>query len=305
MTSTGYGSAASPDLLPEAPVDQHSRRRRGNRQPGGRFRLIVLLIAAVYFIGPLLAAISFTLRAPHGGITFSAYKQIFTTTATGQVGFKTALIYSLGLSIVTILLTLGLMLPTQLLLHLRYPKVRPVVEVLTLLPLVFPPVVLVVGVDDAFTWIGRSKGSPLYSFITWTRESGHPLILPLLYVILSMPFVYRTLDAGIRSIDSKTMVEAGQNLGANWLGILFRVLVPSLRSAIINSAFLCFALVMGEFTIASILLFTKPFPVWLYQLPTTSGSVQAAVSVFSLVLVEVLLLLIGALNWRRAIDKKG
>ena len=68
----------------------------------------------------------------------------------------------------------------------------------------------------------------------------------------------------------------------------------------INASFLRFALVMGEFTISSMLLYTKPFPVWLYQLPTTSGQVQAAVSVFSLLLVEVLLLLIGALNWRHA-----
>jgi hypothetical protein len=63
--------------------------------------------------------------------------------------------------------------------------------------------------------------------------------------------------------------------------------------------------VMGEYTISSILLYTKPFPVWLYQLPTTSGQVQAAVSVFSLLLVEVMLLFIGALNWRRTTQKRG
>jgi putative spermidine/putrescine transport system permease protein len=76
--------------------------------------------------------------------------------------------------------------------------------------------------------------------------------------------------------------------------------LPSLRTAVVNAAFLCFALVMGEYTIASILLYTKPFPVWLVQLPTTSGQVQVAASVLSLLIVELLLLLIGALNWRRA-----
>ncbi len=301
MTTTGYGTAA---VTETQPANEPSSRRRRNRD-GRVFRTVVLLIAAVYFIGPLIAAISFTLRDPHGGITFSAYRQIFTTSATGQVGFTTALVYSIELSLITIVITLALMLPTQLLIRLRYPKVRGLVEVLTLLPLVFPPVVLVVGVDDTFSWIGQDKGSPLYSVVSWTRGASHPLILPLLYVMLSMPFVYRTLDAGIRAIDSRTLVEAGQNLGASWPTILVRVLVPSLRTAMINSAFLCFALVMGEFTIASILLYTKPFPVWLYQLPTTSGSVQAAVSVFSLLLVEVLLLLIGVLNWRRSSEKKG
>ena len=163
------------------------------------------------------------------------------------------------------------MLPTQLLLHLRLPRVRGVVETLTLLPLVFPPVVLVVGVSDTFAWVGDNKGG-LSSFVTYIRGSGHPLVLALLYVTLAMPFVFRTIDAGIRSIDARTLVEAARDLGAGWLTVLFRVLMPPLRTAIVNAAFLCFALVMGEYTISSILLYTKPFPVWLYQLPTTSGS---------------------------------
>jgi len=86
--------------------------------------------------------------------------------------------------------------------------------------------------------------------------------------------------------------------------VLFRVLMPCLRTALVNAAFLCFALVMGEFTIAAILLYTRPFPVWLAQLPTTSGQVQAAISVFSLLLVEVILLVLGALNVRRPASRK-
>jgi len=306
MTSTGYGTAATPDLLPEAPVDQHPPGKRRKIASGSWPRWIILTVAAIYFIGPLLAAISFTVQDHvHGGVTFSAYRQIFTTPANGQVGFTTALVYSLEIAVTTIVLTLLLLLPTQLLLHLRFPRVRGLVEVITLLPLVFPPVVLVVGVDDVFTWVGKNTHSPLYKVISYIRQDSHPYILVFLYVILAMPFVYRTLDAGIRSIDSRTLVEASRNLGAGWPTVLFRVLVPCLRTALINSAFLCFALVMGEFTISKILNYTKPFPVWLYQLPTTSGQVQAAVSVFSLLLVEILLLVIGALNWRRAVEKKG
>ena len=95
----------------------------------------------------------------HGGISFSAYRAIFNKPPTGQVGFTTALVYSLEISVVTIVLTLALMVPTQLLLHLRFPRVRPLVEIITLLPLVFPPVVLVVGVSTT-----RSPG--------WARTTG-------------------------------------------------------------------------------------------------------------------------------------
>jgi putative spermidine/putrescine transport system permease protein len=306
MTATGYGTAATPDLVPEAPVDRHPPRRRRRRESGRLARWVILTVCGIYFIGPLIAAISFTVQDhQHGGITFSAYTAIFNKPPTGQVGFTTALVYSLEISLVTILLTLALMVPTQLLLHLRFPRVRPLVEIITLLPLVFPPIVLVVGVDDTFAWVGEDKGGALYKAVTYLRGAGHPLILAFLYVMLAMPFVYRSVDAGIRSIDARTLVEASRNLGAGWPAVLFRVILPSLRTAVLNAAFLCFALVMGEYTISSILLYTKPFPVWLYQLPTTSGQVQAAVSVFSLLLVEVLLLLIGVLNWRRAVEKKG
>jgi putative spermidine/putrescine transport system permease protein len=294
--------AAQPEATPQPAPGARSARRPAR---GSVLRWVILVIAGIYFVGPLIAAISFTVQDHvHGGISFSAYRQIFAAPATGQIGFTTALVYSLELSAVTILITLALMLPTQLLLHLRLPRVRGVVETLTLLPLVFPPVVLVVGVSDTFTWVGDDKGG-LSSFVTYIRGSGHPLVLALLYVTLAMPFVFRTIDAGIRSIDARTLVEAARNLGAGWGTVLFRVLMPPLRTAIVNAAFLCFALVMGEYTISSILLYTKPFPVWLYQLPTTSGQVQAAVSVFSLLLVEVLLLFIGALNWRRGTQKRG
>jgi putative spermidine/putrescine transport system permease protein len=308
VTATGYGSASVPELVPAAPVDQHPPRRRRRRGSGTISRRTILIIAAIYFIGPLIAAISFTVQSSHGGVSFDAYRQIFAKPATGQIGFTAALLYSFEIAVVTIIITLALMLPTQLLLHLRLPRWRGIVEIITLLPLVFPPVVLVVGVSDVYKWAqpsGSAKGGSVFSVLRYIRETSHPLLLAALYVILAMPFVYRALDAGIRSIDAATLVEASRNLGASWPNVLLRVLVPSLRTAIINAGFLCFALVMGEYTISSILLYTKPFPVWLAQLPTTSGQVQAAVSVFSLLLVEVLLLLIGALNWRRAAEKKG
>lgn len=294
-----------PDLTTPTPTRPAPVAGAGGRpRRRGAWRWVVLAVAGVYFLGPLLAAIWFTLRSHTGGLSFSAYRQIFAAPPTGQIGFSTALVFSLVLAAATIVLTLALMVPTQLLLHLRFPRVRPLVETLTLLPLVFPPIVLVVGVDEVYGWVGR-VGGPLASAVGWSRDPGHPLVLALLYVVLALPFVYRSIDTGLRSIDTPTLVEAARGLGASWPTTLRTVLLPSLRAAVASAAFLCFALVMGEYTIASILLYTKPFPVWLVQLPTTSGQVQAAVSVFSLLLVELLLLLVGALTWRRVARSKA
>lgn len=313
MTSmVGYPAAG--DAL-AAQSDGPPADRPGRRGPdrGRLVRWAILLVAGIYFIGPLLAAFLFTIQNHQvnasgrsaGGITFRAYKQIFATPATGQESFQTAIRISLILSVLTIVLTLALLVPTMLLIHLRYPRVRPVVEIISLLPLVFPPVVLVVGVSNVFAWTSLHLHGPVDSFInTDLRSQSVPLILVFLYIMLSMPFVFRALDAGIRAIDSRTLVEASRNLGAGWLTVLFRVLIPSLRTALVNSAFLCFALVMGEFTISSILLY-KPFPVWLATLPTTSGQVQVATSVLGLVLVEALLLIIGSFNGRRTSSQKG
>jgi putative spermidine/putrescine transport system permease protein len=300
---------ATADVLGGPPRDR-PRRRSASGTVGRR---VVLLLAAIYFIGPLVAAISFTLQGGSGGgLSVSAYTQIFTATGSGGVGLGGALLYSLEIAVVTIVVTLLLMVPTQLLLHLRLPRMRGIVEVLSILPLVFPPVVLVVGIGDVYSYAAPPASAPagqdqsaLFVVLRYLRADSHPLLLALVYVILAMPFVYRAIDAGIRAIDARTLVEAARNLGAGWGSVLLRVLVPCLRTAIVNASFLCFALVMGEYTISSILLYTKPFPVWLASLPTASGQVQVAVSVFSLLLVEVLLLLVGALNYRRRAEGKG
>lgn len=307
MTTADIGAAVTPATI----TDPGGGGRRHGTRSGKVWRRTVLGIAAIYFIGPLVAAISFTLRSPHG-LTFSAYGDIFASPGSGQTGLGGALVYSLEIAVVTIAITLALLLPTQLLLHLRLPKWRGFVEVLSVLPLVFPPVVLVVGVSDVYAWAAPGADaapgtgeSPIFKLLRFIRDDSHPLLLALLYVILALPFVYRSIDAGIRSIDARTLVEAARNLGAGWGTVLFRVLVPCLRTSIVNASFLCFALVMGEYTISSILLYTKPFPVWLADLPTQSGQVQAAVSVFSLLFVELILLLVGMLNWRRRIERKA
>jgi putative spermidine/putrescine transport system permease protein len=78
-------------------------------------------------------------------------------------------------------------------------------------------------------------------------------LLVFAYVALSLPYTYRAVDTGLRAIDVRTLTEAAQSLGAGWPTILFRVILPNVRSAVLSGAFLTFAIVIGEFTIASLL----------------------------------------------------
>lgn len=259
-------------------------------------RLVVWALAVLYFFGPFAATILFTFHVPGtSGWNASAYSEIFHNTGTGQIGIGTALAYSLLLSAVAIVLTLVVMVPTQLLLHLRLTGLRPVVEVICLLPLVFPPIVLAAGVEDVYGWAGpqgtATRGNAIFGLLVWIRDAGHPLLLCLLYMVMALPFVYRTIDAGISAIDVRTLSEASRSLGASWFTTIRSVLLASLRTSLVNAAFLVFAFSMGEFTVATTLGFLKPFPVWLATLPTNSGQTQAAISALGLIVVEALMLL--------------
>ena len=64
-------------------------------------------------------------------------------------------------------------------------------------------------------------------------------LLALVYVILAMPFAYRSLDAGLRAVDLKTLTEASNSLGAGWFTTLLRVVLPNLKTALLSAIAHC------------------------------------------------------------------
>jgi len=194
--------------------------------------------------------------------------------------------------------TIALMLPTMLLVQLRFPRMTGLVETLSLFPLVIPPVVLVVGVGKVLSWGSSGDQSGLKGNVFNQLLNSHPpFVLALEYVILALPFTYRAIAAGLRGSDARTLVEAAQNLGAPWPTIVLRVVLPTLRTSLLNAAFLTFALSFGEFTIASILQY-QPFAVWLLQFNGADGQLTVALSLMSLLLTWGLLLLLTAVAGR-------
>ena len=176
-----------------------------------------------------------------GGLSDIAF-----TSIPHQQGFGAAFSLSARLAVVTTLITLGLMVPTTVYVHLRYPKLRRVFDGITILPIVIPPVVLIVGVLQVMPTFLKARRT------CWRWST----------VVLAMPFVYRSLDAGLRAIDLKTLVEASRSLGGGWGSTLWRVVVPNLRTALLSATVLTVALVLGEFTMASLDQY-QTFPVWI------------------------------------------
>jgi putative spermidine/putrescine transport system permease protein len=96
-----------------------------------------------------------------------------------------------------------------------------------------------------------------------------------------MPYTYRSVDTGLRAIDVRTLTEAAQSLGAGWFTILFRVIFPNIRAALLSGAFLTFAIVIGEFTLAS-LLARPAFGPYLVYMGNNRAYEPAALAIISL-----------------------
>ena len=264
-----------PDVVEDALVTAPVYSPRGRRLPRLRvWRAIVLFVAGAYFLIPIYAGLRFSFENDAGHLSLYAVKAI-----PSEPGFSAAFWLSMRLALVTLALTLVLMVPTSVYVHLKFPRLRRVLDFVTILPIVIPPIVLILGV---------LRAAPL-----WLRAS--PYLLSLVYVILSMPFVYRSLDAGLSAIDLKTLVEASRSLGGNWLSTLWRVVVPNLRSALLSATVLTLALVLGEFTMASLDLWTT-LPVWIYQFQQVDAHVSTAVSMVSLIGTWLLITLIVSLD---------
>lgn len=284
-------TATLPAVTP-APASARPAPRRSRR--GGWWRWVVLGLLGLYFVVPVAASIWFSTRS-NGATTARFYTGIPTAP-----GFTEAFTRSLLLAVLTVVLSLVLMVPTMVLVDLRLPRLRTTVELLALLPLLLPPIALVVGVRSVLAWApDYFYGTPLAEAFFALQEPDLPWILVLVYVVLAMPFVHRALDAGIRSVDLRTLTEAARNLGASWPRVLVGVVVPVLRTAVLNAAFLTLALVLGEFTIASLLGF-QTFPTWIVEVSGSQPQLSVAVSVLSLLVTWALLLLISALDRRRA-----
>lgn len=285
MTALTSGVAGAGSIAPETPV-------RAGRRRAGAWRWVVLAVLGLYFVVPIAASVAFTVRSPDG-VTLQHYADI-----PGADGFAESFTRSLLLAALTVLIALLLMVPTVVLVELRLPRLRTTVELLTLLPLVLPPIALVVGVRSVLEWApDYFLNTPLAEAFFALQEPSLPWILVLIYVVLALPFVFRALDAGVRGSDLKTLTEAARNLGASWPRVLLSVVLPVLRTSVLNASFITFALVLGEFTVANILGF-ETFPTWILRISGSESKLSVAVSVLSLLVTWMLLLVISALDRR-------
>ena len=284
----GIGVAA-----PEA-IETIQRSAQPRSRPRGRgawWAWVVYLIAFVYFFVPLLATLEFSLRAcappnqPCSVPDFSAYANVLQ-----DERFYLTLAFSFIVGLSTIVVSLAIIVPTAFWVRYRLPHLRPVVEFVTLLPFVIPPVVLVFG------FVRIYSRPPLLLTISPLTST---ILLIAAYTVLSFPYMYRAVDSGLAAMDVRTVTEAAQSLGANWFRILISVIFPNLRTAVLSGAFLTLAIVVGEFTIG---VFLAPwgFGPYLSLLGRDKIYEPAAVTIIAFGLTWLAMILIAVVGRGRA-----
>ena len=207
---------------------------------GRTWAWLTFAAGTAYFFIPLIATLEFSMRMRRGIYSFDAYQVVL-----GDVRFQQTFGYSVLVSIFTILLGVLIVVPAAYWIRLKMPYLRPVVEFITLLPLIIPAIVIVFGYIRMY---GSNSPLPLLA-----SARGTDLLLIIGYATLALPYMYRAVDTGLRTIDVRTLTEAAQILGAGWTTIIARIILPNVLIAVLSGAFLTFAIVIGEFTMASLL----------------------------------------------------
>jgi putative spermidine/putrescine transport system permease protein len=253
--------------------------RRARRQR--LFRWVVLVVLGVFFLLPLGAMVEFSTRDRDTWPLLADWPRLSET----YPALTEGIVASLEQAALTAGLMLVLLVPTAVWVRLRLPRIRRLVEFLCLLPLTIPAIVLVVGLAPVYAWVTYFLGSS-------------SLTLVFAYTVLVLPYAYRAIDAGLSAIDVRTLAEAARGLGSGWTTVIVRVVLPNIRSAVLSAAFLSVALVLGEYTIASLLNRTN-LQVSIELLGKSSATVSVAVSLTALLLAFALLLLLSLAGDRR------
>ena len=137
---------------------------------------------------------------------------------------------------------------------------------------------------------------PIYRWLSADVLSTNPIWLCFAYVILVMPFAFRALAVGLNSIDVKTLCEASRLarslLAASCSSVL---LIPNLWQSILSASFISIAVVLGEYTVAS-LLGRMNLQVALYQLGQSNSQISTAMSLLALLFGVILLVALDLIS---------
>ncbi|AHG65493.1 ABC transporter permease [Advenella mimigardefordensis] len=228
-------------------------------------KLVLIAVAALLAL-PIIATFIYSIATQWGatvlpdGLTLKWYLQLWQDPRFLQA-FGRSLIICLG----TLVLSTFVMLPMTFVVFYRFPRLKPLMDLVIIMPFAIPPVVSSVGLlqlfaDEPFALVGT------------------PWILLGTYFIIAVPFMYRALANSLQGIGLHDLMDAAHLLGASTTKAFLLIIVPNIRKGLLVSLLVSFSFLMGEFVLANILVGTRyeTLQIYLYNMRHTSGHFTSA-----------------------------
>lgn len=246
------------------------------------------IVRAVVYVGLALPAViivaaAFTagdsLRFPPEGFSLRWFEA-----AIASAQFMGALWTSTRLACVATVTSLALGLGAAFAIDRYRFRGREAFRTLTLSPLVVPMVVLGLGLLQFLAWMGLNQ--TIVGLL-----AGH--------VLITLPYVVRTLSAGLVLFD-RSLEQAAANLRASPWRVLRRVTLPLLTPALVSATVFAFVTSFGNITLSVFLgtsaSTTLPVQIFTYvehSYDPVLAAVSALVILVTLVLIIVVEKLVG------------
>lgn len=206
------------------------------------------------------------------GFTLKWFVALFT-----DLRFLVSLQRSFAIGIVSLLVSMFVIIPSIVISAYYFPKVLKVIEFISLLPFMVPAVVLAVGLLNVYSGVN-------------VRVFGVPLIIIGAYFSVAFPFIYRGIKNSLDALHLKSLVETVNILGGTNFEAFRYVILPNLKKGIMSSGILSFAILLGEFMYANLLIggSFETLQVYLYNMKGKSGHFTSAmVTLFFLFIFAV------------------
>lgn len=245
----------------------------------------VPIVAGLLFVlAPQVALIVYAFVDSNYNFTADGFTSILTSP-----GFASSLSLTLVISVATVIVLILCLVPVIVVMRLWAPRLEGLLAMVCTLPLVIPAIALVAGLMSVLRAASRQgRGSIGASFSQFMQMNEFPIVLVGTYVVLCLPFTYRSLNAALSSIPLRTLYEASSSLGAKGWTTLRSVVLPNIAGSVLFSAWFAFALAFGEYTVASTMA-VHTLPVWMATLAGTNFRASIAASLLSNFLTWTLL----------------
>jgi len=225
-----------------ASVTADGAGRPNDRRRGFPWLSVLILVPfLVYVFLPIIAVVLYSFSGRWAGTILPEELTLrYWQTAFAEPSIVRAFVTSLTLATLTTLLALVLAVPAIYWARVRNPRISGLLDLAAAIPFALPFVVIGFAVlqftGTAAPWL----------------QGTYPLIV-LIYVAVTFPFVYWTIDASMAAANVRQLSEAAATCGSSPLQTIVRVILPAIRPGLVSAALLAFALAIGEFALVKVL----------------------------------------------------